>query len=178
MVQKIVVASLNPVKTEAVLMGFQRVFPDETFSITGTSITSNVPDQPVGVQQTLTGARNRALAARDAEPTADFWAGLEGGIERFEDKWMTFAWVVILSRSQEGIARTGVFTLPPGVGALLEQGMELGDADDIVFGTNNSKQENGAVGLLTGNALTRTSLYAEGVILALIPFKNTQLFSN
>jgi non-canonical (house-cleaning) NTP pyrophosphatase len=68
--------------------------------------------------------------------------------------------------------------LPPGVGALLEQGMELGDADDIIFGTSNSKQENGAVGLLTGNALTRTSLYAEGVILALIPFKNEDLFFN
>ncbi len=176
MTQKIIVASLNPVKAEAVLSGFQSVFPGKSFSIRGIAIASNVADQPVGVHETLNGARNRALAARIAEPQAEYWAGLEGGIEQFEDQWMAFAWVVILSALQEGIARTGVFTLPPRVAELLEQGMELGDADDIVFGTSNSKQDAGAVGLLTGNALTRASLYAEGVILALIPFKNPDLY--
>ena len=176
MTQKIIVASFNPVKAEAVLTGFQRVFPESNFSIHGVDIASNVADQPVGVHETLHGARNRALAAKTADPQADFWAGLEGGIDHFENQWMAFAWVVILSPTQEGIARTGVFSLPPRVAELLEQGMELGDADDIVFGTSNSKQDAGAVGLLTGNALTRAGLYAEGVILALIPHKNPDLY--
>jgi len=55
--------------------------------------------------------------------------------------------------------------------------MELGEADDVVFGTNNSKQANGAVGLLTDNALTRAELYTEGVILALIPLRNESLYT-
>ena len=54
---------------------------------------------------------------------------------------------------------------------LVEQGLELGDADDLVFGESNSKQQNGAVGLLTDNVETRTSLYEQAVVLALIPFK-------
>jgi non-canonical (house-cleaning) NTP pyrophosphatase len=54
--------------------------------------------------------------------------------------------------------------------------MELGDADDEIFGASNSKQQNGAVGLLTENAVTRTTLYEQAVIMALIPFKNPELY--
>jgi inosine/xanthosine triphosphatase len=175
--KKIIVASSNPVKSEAVLNGFRRIFPDSNFSIDGVSMPSNVGDQPIGDHETLKGARNRALAARSAFPEADFWAGLEGGVDRFEDTWVGFAWIVILSKNSKGIARTGIFTLPPEVARLIEGGMELGDADDIVFGTRNSKQAAGAVGLLTGNSLTRAELYTEGVMLALIPIRNAKLYS-
>jgi len=175
--KKIVVASANPVKSEAVLNGFMRIFPEWDFAIDGKSIPSNVGNQPIGDNETLQGARNRALAAKGAFPVADFWAGLEGGIDHFEETWIGFAWIVILSKTSQGISRTGIFTLPPEVGKLIESGMELGDADDIVFGTHNSKQSAGAVGLLTGNALTRAELYTEGVMLALIPIRNEQLYS-
>jgi non-canonical (house-cleaning) NTP pyrophosphatase len=54
--------------------------------------------------------------------------------------------------------------------------MELGDADDLVFARQNSKQKNGAVGLLTADAIDRLELYIPAVIFALIPFKNPLLF--
>ncbi len=177
MIKKIIVASSNPVKSEAVFKGFQRMFPNQQFSIVGKSISSNVPDQPIGDHETLQGARNRAHSARLAFPQADYWAGLEGGLDRFEGSWVGYAWVVILSTTMEGSARTGIFTLPLEVARLVESGMELGEADDVVFGTNNSKQANGAVGLLTDNALTRAELYTEGVILALIPLRNESLYT-
>jgi non-canonical (house-cleaning) NTP pyrophosphatase len=59
---------------------------------------------------------------------------------------------------------------------LIKEGKELGEADDIVFQKENSKQKTGAVGLLTGNVLDRTSYYKEAIILALIPFKNKDLY--
>jgi non-canonical (house-cleaning) NTP pyrophosphatase len=62
------------------------------------------------------------------------------------------------------------------VADLIRQGKELGEADDIVFGRNNSKQENGAVGLLTGDVINRAQLYEMAVILAFIPFKNLDLY--
>jgi non-canonical (house-cleaning) NTP pyrophosphatase len=58
----------------------------------------------------------------------------------------------------------------------VRQGMELGDADDAVFGRSNSKQANGAVGILTGNVIDRAELYEQAVVLALIPFKNPELY--
>jgi len=69
-----------------------------------------------------------------------------------------------------GKSRTTTFLLPQKVVDLIDQGYELGDANDIVFKKHNSKQNNGAVGLLTNNLVTRTSLYKQAVVLAMIPF--------
>lgn len=174
--KKIVVASLNPVKAEAVLGAFVRLFPGEDFTVETVSVPSGVSVQPMTDQETCQGAQNRARRAREARPDADFWAGVEGGCEIQEGELAAFAWVEVLSREREGKARTAAFRLPPEVQKLVEAGLELGDADDQVFGKSNSKQQNGAVGLLTGNVETRTSLYEQAVVLALIPFKNPTLY--
>ena len=176
--QKIIVASKNPVKISAVLNAFRRVFPQEHFIIEGVDVPSDVSDQPMDDHATRPGARNRAEAARRSGRDADYWAGLEGGVDQLEGTWVAYAWIVVLSGASEGWARTGIFSLPTKVAQLVQEGMELGEADDVVFGTKNSKHAGGAVGLLTADALTRTELYEEGVILALIPIKNCQLYSD
>jgi non-canonical (house-cleaning) NTP pyrophosphatase len=89
---------------------------------------------------------------------------------------VAFAWIVVMSGGQQGSARTAQFRLPKEVQRLVAGGMELGDADDRVFGRTNSKQKSGAVGLLTQNVVTRTTLYEGAVVLALIPFKNPDLY--
>ncbi|MDD5645622.1 MAG: DUF84 family protein, partial [Candidatus Bipolaricaulis sp.] len=66
--------------------------------------------------------------------------------------------------------------LPDAVAQLVRQGMELGAADDRVFGRMGSKLDQGAVGLLTGGIIDRTALYEHAVILALIPFRNDALY--
>lgn len=178
MTQSIIVASHNPVKVEATRLGFARVWPEEEFSITGVVVPSGVSDQPMSNTETLEGALNRASNARAQASDADFWVGIEGGIEVMRDEMLTFAWVVVLARMAAktiGKGRTATFILPQEVAELVGQGKELGEADDAVFKRANSKQANGAVGLLTGDAITRTELYAPAIVLALIPFANTNL---
>ncbi|MGK0308683.1 MAG: non-canonical (house-cleaning) NTP pyrophosphatase, partial [Urechidicola sp.] len=41
---------------------------------------------------------------------------------------------------------------------------------------SNSKQKNGAVGILTGNLIDRTQFYVEAMVLALIPFLNKEIY--
>ncbi len=67
----IIVASTNPVKINAVLAGFRRMFPENSWTAQGLNVASGVADQPMGDEDTLTGARNRACAAREAAPEAD-----------------------------------------------------------------------------------------------------------
>ena len=55
--------------------------------------------------------------------------------------------------------------------------MELGLADDKVFGRQDSKSKDGAVGLLTRGAITRTAYYAHAVTLALAPFVSARLYA-
>ena len=175
----VVVGSVNPVKLAAVQAGFGAIFRQERFELRGVEVPSGVSDQPMTDGETLQGARQRAENARKYAPQADFWVGLEGGVDAVPgnpEALLTFAWVVVLSAEQSGCARTGAFVLPAQVARLVCSGLELGEADDQVFGTQNSKQHNGAVGLLTHDALKRAEFYAQAVQLALIPFINPQLY--
>ena len=110
-------------------------------------------------------------------PNADYWIGIEGGVQPIGQEMAAFAWIVVRSKEMIGKGRTGTFFLPPAVVELIRQGKELGEADDIVFGRSNSKQDNGAVGLLTDNVIDRAQLYEHAMILALIPFKNEALYT-
>jgi len=174
--KKIIVASSNPVKIRAVQQGFQAMFPDQTFDVRGISVPSGVAAQPMTDEETLLGARNRAENVRAAEPEADFWAGVEGGVEDGPDGMQVFAWIVVLGHGRIGEARTGTFLLPPEVARLVRAGVELGEADDRVFGRTNSKQSDGAVGLLTDGLIDRALYYQHAVILAVIPFLKPELY--
>ena len=165
------------VKIESVRRGFERMFPGESFEIEGISVPSGVSDQPMGEEETWTGAKNRLYGAQETMPDADVWAAIEGGCSDTVSGLEVFAWVLVLGRDgQRSQARTGSFYLPPAVAELVRSGVELGHADDQVFGRQNSKEQNGAVGILTGDAITRTEYYAHAVTLALIPLKNKTLF--
>lgn len=170
----IVVASKNPVKIEATKLGFETYFA--SFVVSGVEVESGVPDQPMSNEETLIGARNRAANAKKAYPAADCWVGIEGGIERAENGITAFAWVVVLSAEKKGESRTTSFQLPPKVARFIEQGYELGIANDMIFKKENSKQKSGAVGILTGDKLTRAELYRQAVQLALIPIVNPNLY--
>lgn len=173
---KIITASTNPVKIAAALAGFQAAFPAESCTAHGLSVPSGVSDQPMTDAETLAGATNRAGNARAAAPDADFWAGIEGGIEEEFGQMWAFAWVVVCDQAGKiGRARTSAFALPEEIAALVRQGVELGVADDRVFGRSNSKQANGAVGILTNDLIDRARYYEHAVVLALVPFMNPSL---
>ena len=175
--KKVIIASTNPVKINTTENGFRKMFPEETFSFQGISAPSHVADQPMSEEETLRGASNRVENVRVLSPDADYWVGIEGGLKELDGSMEAFAWIVIRSKTGKmGRGRTGAFILPNKVAELIKQGKELGEADDIVFGQTNSKQSNGAVGILTGDVLTRTTFYEPAVILALIPFKNPELY--
>lgn len=173
---KVIVASRNPVQIQAGSDGFSRMFPNVIYNIVGVDARSNVPNQPYSDKQTLLGAQNRSNNTRTQYPEADFWVGFEGGGQEHGDELQSFAWVVVVGKcGRIGKARTATCFLPKETAALLKQGMELGHADDRLFGTSNSKQNQGSVGLLTGAVVDRLEFYVQAVILALVPFKQRGL---
>jgi inosine/xanthosine triphosphatase len=170
---KIVVASKNPVKINAVREAFSAVYPDCELTVVGVDVDSGVGDQPDSDAKTREGARARAMQARAAEPDADFWVGLEGGVDVVDDQLMAFAWMAIKGRQGDiSEARSATLPLPPAVKELVASGMELGAANDRVFATVNSKQGGGAYGLLTDGRYTREGIYAQTLVIALTPFVN------
>ncbi len=173
---KVIVASTGPVKIAAVKAGFSKVFPNEAISYESIKAPSGVSDQPLSDLETYTGARNRCEFAFSFLPDSDFSVGIEGGVDEHFGELQAFAWVYIRSKDKIGKARTASFFLPEKISKQVRQGIELGEADDKVFGVNDSKMKNGAVGILTHDIENRTDLYTDAVILALIPFLNDELY--
>lgn len=177
LMQTVIIASENPVKINAVKGAFHKVFPNIPFKFIGIDVPSNVSPQPHSEKECIQGATNRVENCRNSVPNADFWVGIEAGIERQNSEMASFSWTVIQSnKGLTGKATTGTSYLPEAIVELIGNGKELGEAMDIVFGEHDSKQNNGAVGLLTGNAITRQQIHEVAVILALIPFKHPHLY--
>jgi inosine/xanthosine triphosphatase len=168
---KIVVASFNPVKIAAVSEAFESRFPGVDLELVPVNVDSGVSDQPISDAETRNGARNRVINARNEKPDADFWVGLEGGLETIDGRLIAFAWMAIQGPGGKfSESRSASLPLPPLVKELVDGGLELGDANDQVFSTINSKQAGGAYGLLTDGLYTRESIYTQTLVLTLIPF--------
>ena len=174
--KKVIIASKNPVKINSTKIGFEKMFPNDNFEFESVSVPSDVSEQPTNEQETMLGASNRANNARSATANADYWVGIEGGIEKSGEEMRSFSWIVIKSNDIIGKARTGTFFLPPKIVEFINKGKELGEAGNIVFEQTNLKQKGGTVGLLTDNVINRTKFYSEAVVLALIPFKNPRFY--
>jgi len=174
--KKVYIASANPVKIAATQRGFKSMFPDEIIEVQSYKNQVVITSQPMTDTETFDGALKRAQNIRDLAPDGDFWVGIEGGCADWPIGMGAFAWVVVLDKHKCGKGRSGEFFLPEKVADLVRHGVELGDADDLVFSRNNSKQGNGAIGLLTNDAIDRQNLYIPAVIFALIPFKNPALY--
>lgn len=173
---RVIIASENKTKIQAVRDAFGKMFPQADMVYQGVAVPSGVSEQPLSDGETLEGAYNRAENAKQLYSNFDFWVGIEGGVQTVKNEMEVFAWIVILSKQRIGKAKTGTFQLPEEIKALIEEGYELGVADDMLFQRTNSKNKNGAVGILTNDVLDRTNYYAQAIILALIPFMNKDLY--
>tara|TARA_B110000438_G_C15532164_1_gene528911 strand:+ start:152 stop:688 length:537 start_codon:yes stop_codon:yes gene_type:complete len=175
-IKKVIIASKNPVKINATKLAFEQMFPEKVFQFEGVNVSSDISDQPMSDNETLSGAMNRSNNAKAEYMDADYWIGIEGGVHKKDNEMQVFAWISIQSNEIEGKARTATFDLPKKIIELIDSGMELGDADDIIFSRKNSKQKNGAVGILTGDLIDREKYYIHAIIMALIPFNNVDLY--
>ena len=168
---KVLIASKNPTKINAVSSAFKHSFSNASFVFIGEAAPSKVSDQPMSEKETKTGCKNRLLFI-EKNFKADYYVSIEGGVDYDNNRLFAFAWVYIKSKKVVSKSKTSVFQLPQKIKLLLEQGVELGDADDLVFNRKNSKKKDGAVGILTKGVITRESYYKEAVVLGLIPFIN------
>lgn len=204
----IAVGSANPCKIHSVKDAIERVMKQTSgnhnhhaviLKVEGFDVESGVAAQPMGDEETQSGAQNRAVAAYRAyrakfHKFPHLAVGLEGGLEWSSDKKMLFcmAWmccygkrthliVDLLTSSDStcyhgdkkpifGLAKTASFPMPPPITKLVKEGMELGHADDKVFNRTNSKQGSGTVGILSNGIIDRSAYYEHALILALVPW--------
>lgn len=164
---KVIVGSTNPVKIAAAQEVLDRVYGPGQFEVEGCSVESGVATQPWGDEETLHGALNRAEAAVGMDG-AEMGVGLEGGLVEITGRVFTCAWCVVArSDGTTGIAGGANLLLPPSAADAVCRGAELGPTMDALTGLQDTKQHQGAIGILTQGYLDRQSAYEHVLLLAL-----------
>lgn len=175
---KILVASLNPVKLNAVEEAFRKHF--DNISVIGIDTKSGVSDQPID-DEIFIGAENRAIALmkkNDSENLrGEFFVGIEGGIANIYNRWFAFGGVCVVdSAGNKGFGSSAHFELPGEITNRLLTGEELGFVMDEVVQAENTKQKGGAISFFTNGVMDRKELYIPGIISALVPFHHKDMF--
>lgn len=175
---KILVGSKNPVKLESVKEAFSLYF--NSIKVIGLSVNSNVPDQPIN-EETYIGAQHRAAELQKINIAqslnADFYVGIEGGIQKTFNKWFAFGCMCVKDKNgNTSFGTSAHFELPDTVTEQLLERKELGQVMDEIMHQNNTKQKGGAIGYFTNGRMNRKELYIPGLISALIPFNHPEQY--
>ena len=176
--KKIIIASRNPVKINAVKKWFEQMLPEYDFEYVGISVSSWVSDQPMNDEETYLWAYNRVQNAHKENSDAEFYVWIEWWLIERDNNLESIAWVVIMDKNLiVSHSKAATCKLPKKITQLIHQWKELWEAADIVFGEEHSKCKNGTVWLLTHDRVTRTDYYIHPVLLALIPYKNPEIYT-
>lgn len=177
---KVLIGSRNRVKMEATKEAFSEYF--DKVEVVGIEVNSKVSNQPIE-DETFEGAENRAFALKTINEernfNAKFFVGIEGGLKRLFERWFVFGVMCIMDdKGRIGYGTSPFFELPSHISKELlgGKGVELSDVMDTLIGEKNTKENQGAVGYFTKGVMDRKRYYVDGLIVALIPFLNTDMY--
>ncbi len=173
---KINIGSKNPVKIEAVREAFSLFF--DNVNIEGFSVNSGVSSQPKSSDEIIQGARNRAINCFN---NCDYGIGLESGIFPVNGSLTNYFNVcccaIYSGKKIVGIGFSPGFEYPQFViKKILQEQLETGKIFDELLNEENLNQKQGIVGVLAHNKYSRKDFTRAGVIMALYPLLNKELY--
>lgn len=148
-----IVGSHNKAKIEAV----QTVFPEEIIQAIATD--SGVSNQPLSDDETKTGAVNRAIAC---QTNNNYGIGLEGGVYQQGDSWYLCSWGALKTPAGNIFVAGGArIPLPPSISEEIVKGKELGLLMEELTEIPTVRHQEGTVGILTNQLVSRKSMFIE-----------------
>ncbi len=174
---KILMGTKNPGKIEGARQAFSKYF--ENVEIEGIAVESDVGNQPVN-EQILQGAKNRVRNlkkyAQEKNLKPDFYIASEAGITNLLGEWLDFNMAVIEnSDSEQSIGSSAGFPIPDKyITEIMDT--ELGKVMDKLFHSTGLSKENGGIGILTRNEISRIDLTKQAFIMALVKFVNGEIW--
>lgn len=169
------VGSENPVKVQATRNVLAWLY--ENVTVSGVHVDSGVPDQPIGIEQTIEGAINRAKSAYSSG--CDLGVGIESGLMDTPHTitgYIDMQWCAIYDGEKITLGVSAGFEYPPAVVDEVLSGKEVGDVMDQVTGVDNLGEKMGAVSFLSKGMLDRTGNTEQCVLTAMIPRLNEGIY--
>ena len=171
---KIKVGTHNPLKVRATRNVMEKIYTN--VDVEGIEVDSGVSDQPIGLDETIQGAVNRA---RNAFLDADLSVGIESGLLAAPHSitgYLDLQWCAIYDGERVTLGVSAGFEYPPVVVEEVLKGQEVGEVMDEVTGVEKLGQKTGAVSILTKGLLDRTENTEQCVLMAMIPRMNKGVY--
>jgi len=177
---KIVVGSMNPVKIDAV----KEIIKDYDFlagaEVAGAPVSSEVLHQPLSLEETIRGAKNRA---RNSFADCDYGVGLESGIIQVphtKTGYMDTTACAIFDGQEFAVGLSCCFEYPIKMTKMvLERNIEIDDAayELGIANDNHIGETEGMIGWLTKGRMTRKDYTKQALKTALIQLENRELYN-
>ncbi|MDI9437505.1 MAG: inosine/xanthosine triphosphatase, partial [Euryarchaeota archaeon] len=129
---KIKVGTHNPLKVRATRNVMEKIYTN--VDVEGIEVDSGVGDQPIGLDETIQGAVNRA---RNAFLDADLSVGIESGLLAAPHSitgYLDLQWCAIYDGERITLGVSAGFEYPPVVVEEVLKGQEVGEVMDEVTG--------------------------------------------
>ncbi|MBV8879246.1 MAG: DUF84 family protein [Planctomycetaceae bacterium] len=150
------VGSRSPMKLRATRRAFARFFPK--VRVVGVDVPSGVSEQPLSFGEIVRGARQRA---RKAFRDCDYAVGIEAGVFRVAgaaSRPFQITLACITDGARDALGSGPFFEIP----------------DRLV--KNVVRSDQGSVALVTKGKVTRGTVTADAVVMALAPFVSADLY--
>lgn len=187
------VGTQNPPKLEATRAAVDAYAPG--VQVEGVDVESGVPEQPVGFEEIVKGARTRARAAFESG-ACELAVGIEDGLVRIDalgDDLVNVGAAAVTDGRRVSVGLSSGFAYPPGcshraaderiaIGGLFDELMRevepMDDAGETVDSgdTTPSAMGEGNIGRLTRGVLPRAEYGRHAVLCALVRFLHPALY--
>lgn len=168
----VAVGSKNKIKIQAVRLAFKRL--DVHVEVVGVNIETSTPPQPIGIDDTVKGAIERASEALEKKRNATLGVGIEAGLVSWGVSLRYLDQHVVAIKDRRGSLTFGgspAFECPPRITAqVLERKIELDEAFEEVTGLRKIGKSSGIIGFLSEDKIVRRDLVEEAVLMALMPW--------
>jgi inosine/xanthosine triphosphatase len=171
---KVNVGTHNPLKVRATRNVLEKIF--SRVVVDGIEVDSGVGDQPIGLDETIQGAVNRA---QNAFMNVNLSVGIESGLLKTPYSitgYLDLQWCAIYDGERITLGVSAGFEYPPAVLDEVLKGKEVGEVMDRVTGVEKLGQKTGAVSYLSRGLLDRTENTEQCVLMAMIPRMNEGVY--
>lgn len=191
---RIVIGSKRAPKIEAVRAALDSMgpilHPNSKFDVEGCEVPSGVSHTPRSRAELMAGARGRCEALMRLGKDANYFVGLEGGLDVMQEsvredeggngRRLAFleSWAFVCDKDGKGFyGGSGAILLPELLAnEVLDRGIELSRAIEEYTRMQGIRDSQGAWGVLTKNVIDRQESFRIAVISAFAPFFNPDVY--
>lgn len=180
----VAVGSSNKIKLQAVEVVLRDYPILNEATIVSYQVPTEVSAQPLSLEETIQGAKNRAKNAYFASGNCKYSIGLESGLMEVEESktgFMEFTACCIYDGNDFCLGQSAAYEMPQNIiDLVVNDNMNMAEAcyyggltDELDLG-----EKEGDIGILSKGRMTRQDHSEQALVAALIQLENGELYSN